>query len=132
MNRDAMALAERALEHFVNKTTDQAETTMEIPLGAYKDEERYAREIERVFKHLPLALALSLELSEAGSYKAMTVMGVPLLIVRGEDLKVRAMLNVCRHRGARLCADGVGQKRIFACPYPVSYTHLTLPPICSL
>jgi nitrite reductase/ring-hydroxylating ferredoxin subunit len=124
LNRDAMALAERALEHFVNKTTDQAETTMEIPLGAYKDEERYAREIERVFKHLPLALALSLELSEAGSYKAMTVMGVPLLIVRGEDLKVRAMLNVCRHRGARLCADGVGQKRIFACPYHAwTYDH---------
>ena len=94
-----MALAERALEHFVNKTTDQAETTMEIPLGAYKDEERYAREIERVFKHLPLALALSLELSEAGSYKAMTVMGVPLLIVRGEDLKV---INVHYEQPQRL------------------------------
>ena len=119
-----MALAERALDHFVNKTTDQAETTMEISLAAYRDEERYSREIERVFKHLPLALALSLELPEVGSFKAMTVLGVPLLIVRGEDLKVRAMLNVCRHRGAKLCEDGSGKKRIFACPYHAwTYDH---------
>ena len=51
---------------------------MEIPLSAYRDEAQYGREIDRVFKRLPLAVALSLELPEAGSYRAMTLLGVPL------------------------------------------------------
>jgi phenylpropionate dioxygenase-like ring-hydroxylating dioxygenase large terminal subunit len=119
-----MQLAERALQHFTHKTTDQAGSTMEIPLSAYRDEAQYGREIDRIFKRLPLAVALSLELPEAGSYRAMTLLGVPLLLVRGEDLKVRAMLNVCRHRGAKLCEDGAGNKRIIACPYHAwTYNH---------
>ena len=106
MNKDAMSLVQRAFEHFKQSTTDQADSTMEISLSAYRDETRYGLEIERIFKHLPIAVALSIELPESGSYRAMTVMGVPLLLVRGEDLKVRAMLNVCRHRGAKLCEEG--------------------------
>ena len=112
-----MQLAERALQHFTHKTTDQAGSTMEIPLSAYRDEAQYDREINRVFKRLPLAVALSLELPEAGRSPALALLGVPLLLVRGDDLKVRAMLNVCRHRGAKLCEDGAGNKRIIACPY---------------
>ena len=117
MNSVFMGLAERALEHFGNKTTDQAESTMEIPLAAYRDPDRYADEIERIFKQLPLAAALSLELPSAGSYRAMNLLGVPLLLVRGEDMQVRAMLNVCSHRGAQLCKIGAGTQKMITCPY---------------
>ena len=117
MNSVFMGLAERALEHFGNKTTDQAESTMEIPLAAYRDPDRYADEIERIFKQLPLAAALSLELPSAGSYRAMNLLGVPLLLVRGEDMQVIAMLNVCRHRGAQLCKIGAGTQKMITCPY---------------
>ena len=117
MNKDAMSLVRRALRHFNQNTTDQADSTMEISLSAYRDEKRYGLEIERVFKHLPIAVALSIELPDAGSYRAMTVLGVPLLLVRGEDLKVRAMLNICRHRGAKLCEEGSGKSRLIVCPY---------------
>ncbi|MEH6611304.1 MAG: aromatic ring-hydroxylating dioxygenase subunit alpha [Halioglobus sp.] len=124
MSSEFMALADRALAHFTDKTTDQAESTMEIPLSAYRDPDRYAAEIERVFKHLPLAAALSLELPEAGNYRAMTLLGVPLLLVRGEDMRVRAMLNVCSHRGAQLCEEGAGSRRRITCPYHAwSYDH---------
>ena len=76
MNKDAMSLVRRALRHFNHNTTDQADSTMEISLSAYRDEKRYGLEIERVFKHLPIAVALSIELPDAGSYRAMTVLGV--------------------------------------------------------
>ena len=117
MKLTSMGLAERALEHFKNKTTDQAESTMKIPLSAYRDPDRYADEIDCIFKQLPLAVALSLEVPSSGNYRAMNLLGVPLLIVRGEDMEVRAMLNVCSHRGAQLCKEGTGTQKMITCPY---------------
>lgn len=124
MSAEMMSLARRALTHFENQTTDQADATMDMPVDAYVGESRYRAEMERVFKHLPLALALSLELPEPGCYRALTVLDVPVLLVRGEDRKVRAFLNVCRHRGAKLCPDGADKTRVFACPYHAwTYDH---------
>ena len=112
-----MALAERALSHYVNKTTDQAEAPMVLPVSAYTDEQRYEQERQRIFGSLPLGLALSIELPEPGCYKAMQVLETPLLLVRGEDGEVRCFLNICRHRGALLCAEGHAQRHTIACPY---------------
>ena len=36
--------------------------------------------------------------------------------MRGRDGKLRAFLNVCRHRGAKV-AQGCGEARVFSCPY---------------
>ena len=117
-HRDEMhSLTRRAFAHFKNGTTDQAEATMSMPIEAYADPERYRREVNRVFLHLPLALALSIELPAAGNYRAMQVIGVPVLLIRGTDGKARAFLNACRHRGARLCDPGAGSARVFTCPY---------------
>ncbi len=111
------ALTRRALAHFEQGTTDQADSTMAIPVAAYVDPERYQREVERIFKHLPLALALSIELPAPGDYRAMQVLDVPVIVVRGKDGTVRAFLNACRHRGARVCEPGQGRARVFTCPY---------------
>src|SRR5262249_54768145 len=40
----------------------------------------------------------------------------PLLMVRGDDAQIRALINVCRHRGM-LIASGAGHTRNFVCPY---------------
>ncbi len=112
-----MALTRRALAHFKAGTTDQAASTMAMPVAAYVDPERYQREVEKVFKHLPLALALSIEIPKAGDYRAMQVLDTPVIVVRGKDGKARAFLNACRHRGAQVCKVGRGSARVFTCPY---------------
>lgn len=112
-----MGLASRALSHFQNQTTDMAPDTMRQPVEAYVDPERYAEERQRIFKQLPLALALSIELPEPGDYKAMTVLETPIIITRDDEGQVRCFLNACRHRGARLCDDETSSCRVFACPY---------------
>lgn len=111
------ALARRALAHLQAGTTDQAEDILQLPAVTYTDPQRYQREIQRIFRELPIAVALSLELPEPGAYLATNLMDTPLLVVRGEDGVVRAFVNVCRHRGAQLCAEGRGRARVFACPY---------------
>ena len=114
---DMRELTRRAYAHYCAGTTDQAPSTMAIEIDAYLDPARYQRELDRIFRRLPLALALGIELPNAGDYRAMKVLDVPVLIVRGKDGVARAFLNACRHRGARLCAPGSGHARVFTCPY---------------
>lgn len=116
--RDEMhRLTKRALQHYQNGTTDQADTIMPMPVDAYVNPARYRSEIDRVFKHLPLALALSIEIPDAGSYRAMNVLEVPVLLIRGKDGVARAFLNTCRHRGALVCQAPRGHTKVFTCPY---------------
>ena len=110
-------LAQRAYHHFRNRTTDQAPSTMQLPVEAYLDEARFRREFDRIFRQLPLGLALSIELPEPGSYLAREVCKTPVLLTRDQEGKVRAFLNVCRHRGATICPEGAGKKSRFVCPY---------------
>lgn len=114
---DMVQLARRALHHQQNGTTDLAESVMHMPTDAYTNVLRYRAERDRIFKTLPLALALTIEMPEPGDFKTMLVMETPILLVRGDDHIVRAFLNVCRHRGARVCNIDSGNTRSFNCPY---------------
>lgn len=121
---DFMALTRRAVANVAARTTDRAESTMALPVAAYLDPDRYDREVERIFRRLPLALALGSEIREPRSYLARSVLGVPVLLVRGDDGVARAFINVCRHRGAPLCEAGHGTTPRFVCPYHAwSYDH---------
>ncbi|MBI1181759.1 MAG: Rieske 2Fe-2S domain-containing protein [Alphaproteobacteria bacterium] len=114
-----MDLARRLLRHYQAGTTDSAPDVMAMPVDAYLDPDRYRAEVDQVFKRHPLALALSIEFPEPGSWRAMTVLDVPVLMVRGKDMRVRAFINTCRHRGAPVCENGHGlaRSRKFSCPY---------------
>ena len=112
-----LPLARRALAHLEAESTDLAPTTKLIPLQAYADSARFEREVARIWKRVPLALALSAELRDSGTYKALEVLGVPVLLVRGSDGVARAFVNACRHRGAPLREPGTGRATRFACPY---------------
>lgn len=56
------------------------------------------------------------EVAAAGDYLTLTLLGEPLLIVRGDDGTVRALANLCRHRGMPL-AEGEGSAKRFVCSY---------------
>ena len=114
---DTRELARRALAHYRNSSTDQAPGVMPMPIDAYINPTRYQQEVDLIFKRVPLALSMTLELPVPGSYVAVRMAGVPVLMVRGVDGKVRAFLNACRHRGAPLVEDGSGTRARFTCPY---------------
>ena len=114
---DARELAGRALAHFNNGTTDLAPEQLRIPIDAYTNEARFEAERQAVFFESPIAIALSLELPEAGDFQTQTVMGVPLLLTRDRDMKAHCFINVCRHRGAKVCLQEKGHQTRFSCPY---------------
>ena len=54
---------------------------------------------------------------EAGSYFLFELGGESIILVRGRDGEIRALANVCRHRGSRLCTAPAGRVAAFVCPY---------------
>lgn len=52
-----------------------------------------------------------------GRYLAVDIAGLGVFAIRGRDGVLRGFKNVCRHRGAKLLADGDGSCSIIRCPY---------------
>lgn len=96
---------------------DMADAPMKVPAAGYADPARYRQEIEQIFLKVPLLVALSCDVREPGEFLAYEVAGRPIVVVRGDDGKVRTLLNVCRHRGARVVDEHCGSTRRFTCPY---------------
>ncbi len=114
---EAIEMMRRLSTHIREKTTDQAEGNWQEPVENYNDPELFKAEVELLFKRIPLPLALSCELPGKNTYKSTTALGVPVVITRDSSGQVHAMLNVCRHRGALICAQGTGSARALSCPY---------------
>ena len=114
---EALATMRRLVAHYRAKTTDQADDQYREPVANYRDPEMWQREVDRIHRTIPLPIALSAELPEPGSYKSLEVLGTPVLVTRDGTGEIRAMVNVCRHRGAEVVPSGRGTTRRLSCQY---------------
>lgn len=106
-----------ALEKQKNKH-DADGVTHQIDTERYVSKERLAKEREMIFQHYPIVVGPAAQLKAAGDYFLHDLLGVPIMVVKGKDEKVRAFLNVCRHRGVRLLQKEQGHiRRNIVCPY---------------
>jgi phenylpropionate dioxygenase-like ring-hydroxylating dioxygenase large terminal subunit len=88
-----------------------------LPREFYCDPEIFARERQRLQRHWHCAGHHS-QVAEPGDFFTTELFGESVIIVRGADREVRALLNVCRHRGSRVCTESQGRARGgFVCPY---------------
>src|SRR5262249_6366947 len=109
-------VAARVLQHVRDRTTDVGGEVWREPVENCRSPERFAREVEAVLRCWPVPFCPSAALPEPGSYVAREAAGTPLVVVRGQDGRVRAFRNACRHRGNQL-AEGSGCARSFVCRY---------------
>jgi len=65
-------MAKDSLAHARAGTIDQADDVKHIPANHYTDPERFDLELKKVFRRMPLFMALSTELANPGDYKTMT------------------------------------------------------------
>ena len=118
MSRDALVAATRRnLAHSQNGTVPLDDGIKRVLAKNYFDPDRWQLEMDRIFRRLPLVLGFSCELDGPNAYKALEVMGTPILLVRGADGVLRSFVNMCSHRGAIIVEDGLGSARRFSCPY---------------
>jgi Rieske 2Fe-2S family protein len=89
-----------------------------LPGEFYTDSEVFRAEQSRIFESMWFAVARSAELASPGQFVTKPVGRESVLVVRGRDGELRAFLNVCRHRGARLCDAESGRlRRSIQCGY---------------
>lgn len=87
------------------------------PISRYSSSERFERERAMIFTRRPVIVAQSSELEVPRAFLTKRFLDLPVLLTRDENGNVRAFLNVCRHRGAKLEREAKGCKRVFTCPY---------------
>lgn len=88
-----------------------------LPAWIFTQPELYQLEVERIFQRVWLFVAHESEVPEPGDYVSRELAGQSVIVARGEDGRVRVMLNLCRHRGMRVCRAELGNASHFRCPY---------------
>jgi carnitine monooxygenase subunit len=118
LSREEMvALVQAAKNAAAADRIPQTADVMRVPASIYTDPARFEQEVAMIFRRLPLVVTASAELKNNGDYKAITLAGVPILAVRGDDGQMRVFLNACSHRGANVAVPGCGQAKRITCPY---------------
>jgi phenylpropionate dioxygenase-like ring-hydroxylating dioxygenase large terminal subunit len=88
-----------------------------LPAYLFSDPEVYDRELEAIFGRCWQCVGHTSEVPEPGDYVTRYLGTDPIIVVRSEDGVVRVFLNVCRHRGMRICRSDLGNSAHFRCPY---------------
>ncbi len=87
-----------------------------LPPEAYRSEALLEHELDAIFRREWISVGREDEVAERGDFVATEIAGEPVLLVRGDDGRVRALANSCRHRFAQV-ARGCGSAKRFTCPY---------------
>lgn len=88
-----------------------------VPINIYNDEEIYRLELERIFLRNWIFLAHESEIPEFGDYVQRSIGQDQFIVVRDQKGTIQVLLDVCRHRGAKLCVGDKGNTEAFRCPY---------------
>lgn len=82
----------------------------------YTSADIHARDVKSIFSTTWQLIGPASRLEKRGDYIAVEIAGQKVFVVRAKD-GLRAFRNVCRHRGARLLAEGTGRCSTIRCPY---------------
>jgi len=76
-----------------------------LPSQAYRSEEIFVRERERIFAREWICVGREHALAACGGVRVLDVLGESVILARTKAGALRAHYNVCRHRGAGVCAE---------------------------
>jgi choline monooxygenase len=98
---------------WAQKPFDQSGT---IPSLVYTSNEILQLEIEHLFKRQWICVGRVDQVAKPGGYFSFDIAECPIIVVRDDAEEIKALSNVCRHRGTEL-VSGSGSCRGFTCPY---------------
>ncbi|MFC9360975.1 aromatic ring-hydroxylating dioxygenase subunit alpha [Rhodococcus sp. NPDC057014] len=87
-----------------------------LPSSWYSSDQIYRQEQLNIFRRGWEYVGSASSVSRRGDYFTCEVGGVPIVVVRGKDDEVRALVNICRHRHHPV-AVGEGNCSVLQCLY---------------
>lgn len=92
-----------------------------LPADCYHDARFFQRELETVFARSWLMVGRADRIPNTGDFFTHDQAGLSLIVMRDREGGIRAFVNACRHRGARLldvpAGQACGNERAIVCPY---------------
>ena len=83
----------------------------------YRDSDIYRRELDRLFMKSWLYAGHLSQIPDTGDYFLYEIGNESVIIIRSGETTVKALLNLCRHRGSRICMESSGRHKLLVCPY---------------
>jgi phenylpropionate dioxygenase-like ring-hydroxylating dioxygenase large terminal subunit len=77
-----------------------------LPGAVYRDADLYETEIRRIFLRSWLCVGHQSQIPARGDYFLFEMAGESVIVIRNGEGGINALLNVCRHRGSRICDAG--------------------------
>jgi choline monooxygenase len=98
----------------VNRPIEQANG---LPNECYTNVQYLMIEREKVFKDKWTVVGLGSSVPNPGDAKPYNLLGIPLIILRDKESRIRVFHNVCSHRGFKLLDEPCSLKNVLRCPY---------------
>ncbi|MDA8569908.1 aromatic ring-hydroxylating dioxygenase subunit alpha [Candidatus Pelagibacter bacterium] len=98
----------------VNKPIEKAHG---LPNECYTSEKYMMIERERVFQDKWTVIGIGSSVPNPGDALPYNLLGIPLIILRDKERKIRVFHNVCSHRGHKLLDKPCSLKNLLRCPY---------------
>jgi Rieske 2Fe-2S family protein len=88
-----------------------------LPGYFYRSPVVYEEELSRIIYRSWLFAGHLSQIPNVGDFFQYEVDEDAFIVTRAEDGSVHALVNSCRHRGARVCEEAAGNRSSFVCPY---------------
>jgi phenylpropionate dioxygenase-like ring-hydroxylating dioxygenase large terminal subunit len=88
-----------------------------LPREFYLDGSLFEDELRAIWDHQWIYLGRVSDIPEPGDFLVRDVIGESVIVTRTPAGEIAAMLNVCRHRGARMIDVPCGRAKRIVCPY---------------
>ena len=88
-----------------------------LPNECYTSKEYTLIERKKLFEDKWMVIGVASSLPNVGDAKPLDILGMPILLVRGKDKKIKVFHNVCSHRGLKLVTKPGNIKNVIRCPY---------------
>ncbi|HEV8613811.1 MAG TPA: aromatic ring-hydroxylating dioxygenase subunit alpha [Gemmatimonadales bacterium] len=103
---------------FQQTATTYRQGSLTLPREYYTDPAILEEETEQLFARQWNCVGRASRVEQPGEWFLATVAGDSLIVLRDRQGVLRAFLNVCRHRGTRLCEAAAGRfSESIQCPY---------------
>ena len=88
-----------------------------LPRRFYTSTEIYKLDIESYWNNSWIWVGHVSQVNKPGDFFVFDYGYESVIISRDRNNQINALMNVCRHRGSRVCVEKSGSKRVFSCPY---------------